>query len=104
MAALPVLEEAERELDDAMAWYEARRPGYGTKLLEEVNARIRRARRFPGSGASRGGKKLARYDVRVFTLKSFPYSVIVAKIEGVRHVVAIAHHKRRPTYWHGRLR
>ncbi len=35
-------------------------------------------------------------------MKRFPYSVVYRVTETHVYVVAVAHHSRRPTYWHKR--
>lgn len=40
---------------------------------------------------------------RRYLLRRFPYSVIYREIEDGIEVIAVAHQKRRPKYWRGRL-
>lgn len=42
--------------------------------------------------------------VRAFKLRRFPYSVIIAQWDHEVVIVALAHHRRAPGYWHARLR
>jgi hypothetical protein len=39
---------AQRDIDEAFAWYEAQRAGLGVELARAVRARIGDARRMPG--------------------------------------------------------
>ena len=64
------------ELDEAVAWYEARRTGWGSLLFEQVSLRIGQAARFPRSGAPVMGFE-SRYDVRQYVLSRFKYVVIL---------------------------
>jgi plasmid stabilization system protein ParE len=41
---------------------------------------------------------------RRYVLRRFPYNIIYREILAGIEVVAVAHHKRRPRYWIGRLR
>ncbi len=102
---LPFENEAVRELEAAAIWYESEREGYGEVFLDEVEAKVRRAARFPASGpriALPG--LLPANDARSFPLQRFQYQVITAIVAGRRAVVAIAHTSRRPGYWMDRLR
>ena len=51
--ALPFAAEAVEELENAAAWYERERPGYGALFLAEVRAKAGRAARFPRTGSAR---------------------------------------------------
>ena len=101
---LPFEEEAAHELEAAATWYESEREGYGEVFLDEVEAKVGRAARFPGSGPRivLPGLPL-EHDVRRFPLERFQYQVITAIVAGRRAVVAIAHTSRRPGYWLNRL-
>lgn len=102
---LPFEDEAARELEAAAVWYESERKGYGAVFLDEVEAKVGRAARFPGSGPRIALSGLSPgHDVRRFPLERFQYQVITAIVTGRRAVVAIAHTSRRPGYWMDRLR
>jgi toxin ParE1/3/4 len=102
---LPFEDEAVLELEVAAAWYESEREGYGFVFLDEVEAKVGRAARFPGSGPRIVLRGLSlHHDVRRFPLERFQYQVITANVAGRRTVVAIAHTSRRPGYWMDRLR
>jgi toxin ParE1/3/4 len=36
-------------------------------------------------------------------VQGFPYNVIFREVDGSIQVLAVAHHRRRPLYWLGRL-
>ena len=95
-------EEARAELRDGVLWYEARQTVLGRELLQEFWRRVQRAQRFPESGALIKGYP-AKYKLRRFRFKRFPYSLVVGTIEGERYVIAVAHTSRKPGYWAGRL-
>jgi len=102
---LPFEEHAEGELLEAAAWYESERDGYGELFIDEVEAKVQRAARFPHSGPRVILPELdPRHDVRRFPLGRFQHQVLTAIIAGERAVVAIAHTSRRPGYWQDRLR
>lgn len=102
---LPFDDQAVAELEAAAVWYERERLRYGTRFVDEVEARVERAARFPASGPRVTVDGIAaEHDVRKFPLSRFPYEVITAVVGGRRGVIAVAHMKRRPGYWRDRLR
>jgi toxin ParE1/3/4 len=40
---------------------------------------------------------------RRYVLRRFPYGIIYRETDKGIEVIAVAHHKRRPRYWHERL-
>jgi toxin ParE1/3/4 len=101
MAEVIVEPDAEREIADAMDWYEARDAGLGAALLAEVDAVLRRLE----SGELRGiGVPGVREElsIRRVLLSRFPYVAIFVVADAV-HVIAFAHQKRRVGYWKDRL-
>lgn len=42
-------------------------------------------------------------DIRRYALARFPYAVIYRVKNGDIHILAVAHKRRRPDYWTGRL-
>ncbi|WP_116367709.1 type II toxin-antitoxin system RelE/ParE family toxin [Parahaliea mediterranea] len=101
MPAVKIHAEAARELEQAAAWYEREQPGLGSRLIEafehalvlltEPNAPLTPVL---GQAAQLGAKKLI--------LHKFPFSLITIEAHGAIVVVALAHHARRPGYWHSR--
>jgi plasmid stabilization system protein ParE len=92
-----VLAVAQRELDDAVVYYNQQQPGLGNAFLAETVAAIDRIRRFP-----RGWHPLGP-ELRRCLLRRFPYGVIYrVENEGVL-IVALAHVRRRPEYWRTRI-
>ena len=41
--------------------------------------------------------------IRRARVQGFPYNVIFREVDGKIQVLAVAHHRRRPLYWLGRL-
>ena len=88
---------AERELNDAAAYYYAQeRPGLGETFLAEVERVLGILAEKPLAGTA------VREDIRQWRLRRFPYAIIYRPWEDHIRILAIAAHKRRPTYWHGR--
>ena len=79
MKPIRIEPEAKQELASAAEWYELRREGLGRELLSEVDAVLAAIARDP--------------------LRFPPFIDFVSKVR----VIAIAHERRRPEYWRGRL-
>ena len=43
-------------------------------------------------------------DIRSAKVRRFPYRVVYVIVERVVDVIAVAHAKRRPGYWHRRIK
>jgi len=93
---------ADTELVLAVAWYEQRKSGRGEDLLREIKKAMGRItsqpRRFP-----RLLDLPKDLIVRRAWLLRFPYALIFEKLEDEVCVLAVAHSKRAPDYWHHRL-
>lgn len=94
--------DAERELEESVLWYERNRPEFGQELLDEVSAAIDRVRKAPMAFPPAPGVA-QRHGARRALVKRFPYSIVFVDRKDEILVVAIAHAKRRPGYWLGRL-
>lgn len=96
MRPVRFLDEARTELLEHVSFYEERQKGLGDRLREGVQAATALAATHPELGSP---WKLGTR--RVFS-KGFPFS-IVYRIETAEVIVfAIAHFRRRPTYWRRR--
>jgi toxin ParE1/3/4 len=89
---------AEAEHFEAIAFFESRQPGLGAAYLAEIEALMASVAHAPH-----------RYHVerkpnirRIF-LKRFPFTIIFRDVEGVVQVLVVAHKRRRPDYWLGRI-
>jgi toxin ParE1/3/4 len=95
--------EVHDELAEAADWYDSRRPGLGSELLDEIAAILpavsERPRSFP---------RLLPFDdrleIRRALLVRFPYAVVFLVRDHEIRVLAVAHVKRRPDYWINRTR
>jgi plasmid stabilization system protein ParE len=83
---------AQRELDEAAAYYDAESPGLGNAFLTEFDHALQQIRAFPEAAPAGLGS------VRVRVLVTFPYSLLGDAVL----VLSIAHHSRRPFYWRDR--
>lgn len=90
--------EAREELDEAIGYLEAARPGMGMRFFADVETRFEWLSRFPKIGHRVGPK------ARRLTMRKWRYSIIYSVEPNCILVAAIAHHSRRPGYWRHRLR
>ncbi|MFZ0501331.1 MAG: hypothetical protein WAM52_19530 [Steroidobacteraceae bacterium] len=102
MRGVRVFEAAAAEAVEAAGWYEARRRGLGEDFRLEFKSALDRLRegllpgtRWPGSLGERGVKRLL--------MRRFPFSVVFVEMDQHVVVLALAHHRRKPSYWQGRL-
>ena len=93
-----VLEIAQRELDEAVSYYNGQVAGLGDAFLLEAVAAIERIRQFPDAWHPLGE------NVRRCRLRRFPYGLIYYVDETGVLLVAVAHTHRRPEYWRERLK
>ena len=92
------LAPAQQELDAAVEYHNAKVPGLGDELFDEVVAAARTICEFPALWPK------VRKDIRRSRLKRFPYSLIYrAGLEEIV-IVAVMHNRRRPTYWRSRVK
>lgn len=88
---------AEAEHLDQVAYYEALQPGLGARYLadfEDALVRIAEA-----SGRYRVERPP---DLRIISLRRFPFSLIDRCTDEGVQILAVAHFRRRPRYWTGR--
>lgn len=89
--------EAEFELVQASAFYQSKRRGLGEDFVTEVERVAHVLVQQPALG-----EKLDPIHRRM-PLRRFPYAVIYRADGDVLQVVAVAHSRRRPSYWHSRV-
>lgn len=87
-----------REILTAARRLDRDRPGSGPRLLSAVDATILRVATTPRQGNP------YLHGTRRFLVHRFPYSTVYVARDPSSHVVAVAHHKRRPGYWRRRLK
>ena len=94
MRAVRFLRPAEAEATEAVAYFDSQRSGLGDRFEQDLRETVDFVRERPLSG------KPLTNRVRRFPLGTFRYNVV----DGDEIViVAVAHHRRRPGYWRGRL-
>ena len=92
---------AQREAEDAFAWYEERETGLGERFLQALAQTLDRVGRCPEACAPvDAGLEAA---VRAARVKDFPFRVLFVELPDRWRVFAVAHHSREPRYWTSRL-
>ena len=91
------LPAAEAELLKEVAYYSNARQGTGIKFQKAVEAAVEKASLRPEGGVptSKGARS------RI--VKGFPFSVVYRASDAKLLDVAVAHHRRLPDYWLGRM-
>ena len=91
------LRAAELEVDEAVAYFDARRDGLGDRFEEDLQSTVTLVTAHPLSGKAISDR------VRKARLRTFPYNIIYIIDPNEVVIVAVAHHRRRPGYWRARL-
>ena len=95
--SIRLLEPAQAELDEAIAWYAEQAPGLGDAFLIEVLKTLRLVEQFPQAWHP------LTSEIRRCRLRRFPYSVVYTQDGSGILVLAVAHQHRKPDYWKNRL-
>lgn len=98
---LRISEEAEAEMAEAARWYESHRVGLGREFVAAVDAAVARIGENPRMGSPTPG--VADETVRRGVVRRFPYHVVYIEVSDRLQILAVAHDRRRPAYWVGRL-
>ena len=90
--------EAEADLREAADYYRKQADsGVATSFLAESERTLGVIESRPLIGAAVAG------GFRRLPMRRFPFSVFYEVVSGDVRVLAIAHHRRKPGYWHQRL-
>ncbi|WP_419635032.1 type II toxin-antitoxin system RelE/ParE family toxin [Thiolapillus sp.] len=89
---------AEAEHLESVAYFESKRPGLGASYLTEFEKTMGLVCESP----QRYAVEMIP-DVRRIRMSRFPYTILYRDVSGIVQVLAVAHHRRRPQYWLGRL-
>jgi plasmid stabilization system protein ParE len=84
---------AERDLADAIEWYEAARPGLSCDFRLAVEATLNRIVNHPE------GYAVTAHGLRRALLSRFSYAIFYRRRETVIQVVGILHTSRDPRIW-----
>ena len=89
---------AEAEYLESIAYFESKRAGLGASFLAEFEITLEHVaeapRRYPI-------EKIP--DIRRTQMKRFPFAVLFRESQCNIQVLAVAHNRRRPQYWLGRV-
>ena len=96
-APVLLLADAEAELDEAVAYYNAQSAGLGAEFAAEVRDGLLRIREYPD------GWQLLGNRVRRYRLRRFPYGLVYAPLPTQIVIVAVMHLHRKPDFWKERL-
>ncbi len=88
---------ASRELEEATLFYNLRVAGLGQRFLRAVEKAIEHILLFPEAAPLVGAT------VRQKVVRRFPYSIFYVFEKSSILFVAVAHQKKEPMYWRGRL-
>ena len=90
---------AVEDIAEAATWYEARSPGLGDELIDEILAAMRRAQQNPELFriVHRDG------NVRRVLTKRFPYRIFFSVVSETLYVHAVLHGARHDRRWTERL-
>lgn len=98
MTKFRFLAPAEAELFEEISYYAAIRPELGSKFERAVADAVREAVAHPERGAPRSK------NTRRWLVKGFPFGIVYrAGVDEVL-IAAVAHLRRKPDYWFGRLK
>jgi plasmid stabilization system protein ParE len=92
------LPEADLEFREAVHYYETDAPGMGMSFISEVHRAVSFISKNPYAATSVGS------GIRKKVLGHFPYNLLYSVEPELIVIVAVAHQKRRPTYWQSRTK
>jgi plasmid stabilization system protein ParE len=87
---------AERELNEAVDFYDLESPGLGDVFLAEFERALTQVEAFPEAAEP------LRDRVRRHLLHTFPYALLYSLRADEVRILAVAHQRRRPFYWEDR--
>lgn len=88
---------AREELEAATEYYEASSAGLGQRFVQAVRAATDVIRQHPDIGSERTAS------TRALAVRGFPFTVVYRIRSQSVTIVAVAHQRRRPGYWRGRV-
>lgn len=92
------LDAAERELYEAVAYYEESSEGLGLEFSREVFATVSRIFKFPEAWSPYSNR------TRRCLLKRFPYGIVYRVVGDEVVIFAVMQLNRKPGYWEERLK
>jgi len=89
--------EAREDFRDAIIWYRGHSPRAAAEFRVTVAEAIRRISEAPARWPEYS------YGTRRLVLARFPFSIVYLDHLDAVQIVAVAHDKRKPGYWKGRV-
>jgi len=93
---LNVHSEAETEILQALTWYGERSRVAARAFVQELTNMVTLATRSPESWPQTYG------NTRQIVFPRFPFNLVFRMRGETIEIVAVAHQRRRPSYWHNR--
>jgi toxin ParE1/3/4 len=94
--------EAEEELDVTAVWFDEQRLGLGSDFLEAIEEVLSLLAEWPRTGSIIEDTP-ANLEIRRAPVSRFRFYVGYLVLDDRVRVLAIAHHHRKPGYWHPRV-
>ena len=88
---------AAQEHKQQVAYYENEQPGLGKRYHEAFRVAVALACEMPHRP-----RVIHPPNIRSISLDIFLFNVIYREVTGVVQILAVAHHRRQPGYWHNR--
>lgn len=88
--------DAQAEILQALTWYDERSRVAARAFVQELNSTVILADRSPETWPRSHG------DTRHIVFPRFPFKLVFRMRGETIEIVAVAHHRRRPSYWHNR--
>ena len=86
-----------REAEAAIEWYQQRSERAAERFVQELTELIRRIEREPDRSP------IFHVGTRRAAFRRFPYFLVFREVATGVEIIAVAHGRRRPSYWHERL-
>ncbi len=87
------LEEAQKELDQAIEYYDFQSPNLGQQFLQEVLSALDRIASFPQAWHALSDNTRRCQTVR------FPYGLIYSELKNEILIISVSHLHREPNHW-----
>ena len=88
----------EDEMLESARYFEGKTPGLGLDLTTAIQESTRRILKFPESGSVERGK------IRKSLVHGFPFTILYEARPNEIFIAAVMHQRRKPGYWHHRLK
>ena len=88
---------ADREVEDAVRWYEEQDESLSRLFLDELDRIVRLIRLYPLIATQ------VEPEIRRFLFAHFPYSLVYGIDHETIVIIAVAHQHQKPRYWADRI-